>query len=158
MQLMEQSKDVVDSHYQFASPWKSGAPQLPDNYSQAAVRLSYLKRRLEKDPVLKQKYISTLNSYISHGHAQLTPACEFAKSGWYLPHHLVFHPHKPEKVRVVFDCAVLYNNCSLNKQLLKGPDFLNSLIGVLTRFCMEKVAVVGDIEQMFHKVLVDPKD
>ena len=158
LQLMQRSKDVVDSHYQFALPWKPGAPQLPDNYSQAAVRQSYLKRRLEKDAVLKQKYVSTLNSYMSNGHAQLTPACELTKSGWYLPHHPVFHPHKPDKVRVVFDCAAQYDNCSLNKQLLKGPDFLNSLVGVLTRFRMEKVAVVGDIEQMFHQVLVDPKD
>ena len=58
----------------------------------------------------------------------------------------------------MFDCASQYDNCSLNKQLLKGPDFLNSLLGVLTRFRMEKVAAVGDIEQMFHQVLVDPKD
>ena len=58
----------------------------------------------------------------------------------------------------MFDCAAQYDNCSLNKQLLKGPDFLNSLVGVLTKFRMEKVAVVGDIEQMFHQVLVGPKD
>ena len=96
LQLMQRSKDVVDSHYQFALPWKPGAPQ-HDNYSQAAVRLSYLKRRLEKDAVLKQKYISTFNSYVSNRHAQLTSGCELTKSGWYLPHHPVFHPHKPTR-------------------------------------------------------------
>ena len=108
--------------------------------------------------MLKQKYVSTLNSYISNGHVQLTSAYELTKSGCYLLHHPVFHPHRPDKVKIMFDCAAQYNNCSLNKQLIKGLDFLNSLVGVLTRFRMEKVAVVGDIEQMFDQVLVDPKD
>ena len=58
----------------------------------------------------------------------------------------------------MFDSAAQYSNCSLNRQLFKGLDFLNSLVGVLTRFRMEKVAVVKDIEQMLHQVLVDPKD
>ena len=58
----------------------------------------------------------------------------------------------------MFDCAAQYSNCSLNRQLFKGLDFLNSLVGVLARFRMEKVAVVKDIEQMLHQVLVDPKD
>ena len=131
---LQWSKGVVDSHYQFTSSWKPSAPQLPDNYYQAAVRLSYLKQRSEKDAVLKQKYVSTLNSYLSNGHAQLTPVHKLAKSGWYLPYHSVFHSHKPDKVRVVFDCAAQYNNCQFNKQLLKDPDFFNSLVGVLARF------------------------
>jgi len=39
-----------------------------------------------------------------------------------------------------------------------GPDFLNSLVEVLVRFRLEKVAVVADIEQMFYQVHVSPKD
>jgi len=78
--------------------------------------------------------------------------------GLYLPHHPVQHPHKPEKVRVVFDCGAKYLGSSLNAQLLKGPDFMSSLVGVLTRFRLEKVAIVGDVEQMFHQMYVDPKD
>ena len=54
------------------------------------------------------------------------------KTHWYLPHHPVFHPQKPEKVRVVFDCSAKYRIASLNDQLLQGPDLLNSLLGVLT--------------------------
>lgn len=43
---------------------------------------------------------------------------------WYIPHHGVYHPKKPRKVRVVFDCAS-EPECegeSLNKHLLQGPD------------------------------------
>ena len=35
---------------------------------------------------------------------------------------------------------------------------LNNLVGVLTRFCMGRYAVMGDIEVMFHQVLVENKD
>lgn len=42
--------------------------------------------------------------------------------------------------------------------LLQGPDLNNSLIGVLMRFREEPVAVVADIESMFHQVRVDPED
>ena len=77
---------------------------------------------------------------------------------WYLPHHLVSHPKKANKVRVVFDCAARYNGTSLNEQLLTGPDFLNYLFGILTRFRKGKVTPVADIESMYHQVLVDPHD
>ena len=51
-----------------------------------------------------------------------------------------------------------YNSTSLNKSLLKGPDLLNNLVGVLTRFRMGRYAAMGDIEQMFHQILVENKD
>ena len=68
------------------------------------------------------------------------------------------HPHQPEKVRIVFNCAASFKETSLNDQLLKGPDFLGSLPGVLTRFRKNKIALVGDIESMFHQVKVHPND
>ena len=77
---------------------------------------------------------------------------------WYLPHHPVFHPQKPGKLRVVFDCSAEYHNTSLNKQLLQGPDLTNSLVGVLTRFRQEPIAFISDIEAMFHQVRVQPSD
>jgi hypothetical protein len=32
----------------------------------------------------------------------------------YLPHHPVFNPHKPVKIRIAFDCAAAYQGKSLN--------------------------------------------
>ena len=51
---------------------------------------------------------------------------------WYLPHHPVHHPLKPDKTRIVFDCSAKYPGTSL--KLLQGPDLTNSLVGVLTPF------------------------
>ena len=75
---------------------------------------------------------------------------------WYLPHHHVLHPAKPDKTRVVFDCAAKYANASLNDLLLQGPDFNNSLVGVLLRFRQERIALMSDVESMFHQAQVIP--
>lgn len=78
-----------------------------------------------------------MNDYIERGHAEMVPEEELNtrdKPLWYLPHHPVTHPLKPDKVRVVYDCAGKFGQTSLNQQLLQGPDQTNQLVGVLSRF------------------------
>ena len=73
-------------------------------------------------------------------------------------HHTVTNPKKPDKVRVVFDCAAQFSGESLNDHLYTGPDILNSLIKILIRFRQERIAVVGDVEAMYHRVQIYDKD
>ena len=77
-----------------------------------------------------------------------------SKPCWYLPHFGIYHPQKPEKIRVVFDSAAENNGVSLNKLLLSGPDLTNSFLGVLLRFRKYPTAFMADIEQMFYSFLV----
>jgi len=49
-----------------------------------------------------------------------------------------------------------FRGVSLNKVLLPGPDLMNNLLGVLMHFRKENVAVMCDVEQMFHSFHVDP--
>lgn len=77
---------------------------------------------------------------------------------WYLPHHPVMHPLKPEKVRVVFDCAAQFAQTSLNQQLLQSPDLTNCIVGVLSCFRQETVGLIVDTQSMFHQVRVEPRD
>ena len=160
LRIMKDSTVLTeDGHYQLALPWRPGAPQLENNKNQAAVRLAYLKKRLEKDAELQKRYVNVVESYITNGFARrVNEADNEAPGRWFLPHHPVFYPHKPDKVRVVFDCGARHKGKSLNDQLLKGPDLMNNLVGVLSRFRMENVAIVADVEAMFHQVKVDPRD
>ncbi|XP_020609697.1 uncharacterized protein LOC110048242 [Orbicella faveolata] len=68
------------------------------------------------------------------------------------------HPLKPEKVRVVFDYEAQFAQTSLKQQLLQGPDLTNRIVGVLSRFRQETVGLIAEIQSMFHKVRVEPKD
>ena len=77
-----------------------------------------------------------------------------SNNSWYLPHHGVYHPNKPNKIRIVFDCGAVHENNSLNQHLLQGLDLTNQLVGVLLRFRQESIAFMGDIEAMFHQVRV----
>ena len=71
---------------------------------------------------------------------------------WLLPHHLVTNPNKPGKVRRVSNTASTFKGYSLNSNLLTGPDLVNSLVGLLTRFRENSVAFTADIEAIFMQV------
>ena len=58
----------------------------------------------------------------------------------------------------MFDAAATYSEISLIQNLLKRPDFLNNLIGVLIRFQEGQFAIMGDIKAMFHQVKVSKED
>ena len=128
-----------DSHYKLGLLWRSPEPNLPGNVSLALIRLNILKRKFQRDKDLHEEYTEVPQCYIDKGHARVVPEVSDSTADcdtltqWYLPHHPVYNPHK-KKLRVVFDCSASFGGTSLNDQLLKGPDLLNSLVGVLTRF------------------------
>ena len=159
--LMETRLCLDGGHYQLPLLWKDKCQkQLPDNLPLARKRLFHLRNRLLKDEKLRKAYTEAIESYLSEGYAQEITEKDIqnASTVWYIPHHPVVNPSKPGKLRVVFDCAAKFNGTSLNEKLIKGPDLANSLVGVLTRFRKNKVALVADVKAMFHQIKVDPRD
>ena len=109
---------------------------------------------------LKEKYVAVIDDYLAKGYAEKVPEDELDRSDgvvWYLPHHPVLKEEGPGKVRPVFDCAARYHKISLNDCLYQGPDLNNNMIGVLTRFRQEPIALMSDIESMFNQVHVTPE-
>ena len=64
---------------------------------------------------------------------------------------------KSQNSRVVFDSSAEYQGKSFNRELLIGPDLMNSLAGVLICFQREDVAAMCDVEQKFHPFHVSPQ-
>ena len=159
--MFEDTVKFVNGHYHLAIPWRNSQPCLPNNRSIAEHRLTYLKRKLSRNPDLHSKYKAFIDDLKVRGYAQTVPKFQLNGSNgkvWYLPNQNVVNAKKPEKTRVVFDCAAKDHVTSLNENVLHGPDLTNSLVGVLTRFRQETVALITDIEAMFHQVRVDSKD
>ncbi|KAL7838309.1 hypothetical protein AOLI_G00267130 [Acnodon oligacanthus] len=51
-----------------------------------------------------------------------------------------------------------WQGTTLNGQLLRGPDITSTLLGVIIRFRQEELAVMADVEAMFHQVKVPNDD
>ena len=97
-----------------------------------------------------------LHELLEKGYASKVPDAEMKiddGKAWYLPHHSVMHQNKQDKVRNIVDCAAKYNNISLNDKIHQGPDITNSLVGVLCRLRNEPIALMVEIEEIFHQSL-----
>jgi len=118
---------VIEGHYALSIPFKAQRPSLPDNKFLAEKRLISLAQHLNKDDTLKRKYSEEIHKLLKKGYAEVVTEkdlhCHDGKV-WYLPHHPVLNPKKPEKCRIVFDCAK-YGGSSLNDHVHQGPDLTN---------------------------------
>eukprot|EP00064_Thunnus_orientalis_P013841 superscaffoldBa00002314_g13882 len=95
-----------------------------------------------------------MQNIFDNGYAEPAPPLKEQEECWYLPLFGVYHPHKPDQIRVVFDSSAHHHGVSLNNICLTGPNLNNTLLGVLMQFREERVAVTADIKQMFHSFLV----
>ena len=137
-------------------PLRHAVKELLTSRGNAMKRLKSTRRTLDRKPTMKAQYFAFMQKIFDHDHAELVPAesLNCSKSCWYLPHFGIYHPKKPDKIRVVFDSAAECDGTSLNSLPLSGPDLTNGLLGVLLRFRQNPVAMVADIEQMFHSFKV----
>ncbi len=146
-----------DGHYEMPLPFREEAPKMPNNRALVLHRLERLKTRLENNVQYRKDYVDFMNDLISKNYAEKVPEQDLSNNEgntWYIPHHGVYHPRKPTKMRVVFDCSAMYKNESLNSHLLQGPDLTNHLLGVLCRFRQNPIAFTCDVESMFHQFKV----
>ncbi len=68
----------------------------------------------------------------------------------YLQHHEMLRPGSlSTPLRIVFDSSGNFMGQSLNSFLAKGPNILNSMLGILLRFREKAVGLAGDISKMY---------
>jgi hypothetical protein len=115
-----------------------------------------------KNEEFAETFWSVINTYVNLKHARKLSKEEI-NSGpygrtWYCLHHHVFNPNMPRKCRVVFDVSAKSKGLCLNDILLKCPNLLTNLIGILLRFRQHAVPIVADVKKMFHQVRVRSSD
>ena len=160
LHVMNSSVKRKDGHYEIRLPFRQDNISLPNNRKVAEQRALSLARRLHKDEAFRKDYNGFMRDVLRKGHAERVPEEQLPRKDgrlWYIPHHGVYHKRK-KTIRVVFDCTSSFQGSSLNSELLQGPDLTNTLLGVLLRFRQEPVAVMGDIEGMFHQVRIPKHD
>jgi hypothetical protein len=160
MNIVSDSAVLEDGHYYLKLPFREPGVNMPNNRHSALQRAQQLLKRFNKDQTFFEEYKDFMQDVLIKGYAEVIPQDELqTKSGkvWYIPHHGVYHPRK-KKLRVVFDCASTFHGTSLNRELLQGPDLTNKLIGVMLRFRLGPIALMTDIEGMFHQVRVARED
>ena len=164
LNIVEDSvKHCEDGHCQISLALKNPCLKMPENRVQAERRALYLKRKLSRDAKFREDYVTYLEDVIrDHSDVAERVPLESLKRAdgkvWYIPHYGVYHQKKPDKIRVVFDCSAHFTGTSLNNELLQGPDLTNDLVGVLVCFRQDPVAVMGDIQSMFHQVRIPEAD
>ena len=156
LKLMKDKVTKMENHYQLPLPFRNEV-NLPNNRGQAVQRAEWLKKKLSLNPKMHQHYKEFMGNLVKNGYA-LKLESEKLKAApgklWYVPHFEVYHPKKPDKIRIVLDSSATYKGRSLNNELMQGPDLTNNLLGVLLRFRLHEVAIMADVEAMFYQVLV----
>ena len=160
--VTSRSLSYSDCRFQVAIPWKGGTkPSVQSNKHLALHRLESLQRALDKRPSIKLQYTKVLQAYLEKGYIRrVSEAADLSiPDQWHLPHFPVVRDDKTTtKVRVVFDAAAKCNGYSINDLMHAGPNLMNNLVHVLLRFCLEPIAIAGDITEMFLQVQLAPED
>ena len=157
MKIVEEVTQHVDGHYLVPLPFRHPNTKMPNNREQALKQALWQKKKMQRDERYHAHYRSFVNGMLDKNYARRVPKDILTATPgkvWYLPHHGVYNPNKPNKIRVVFNCSSRYNGALLNDELMQGPNLTNTLIGVLQRFRKGIVAFMADVESMFHQVRV----
>ena len=148
-----------EGNLQMPLPLKDFNKVMPDNSEAVYRRQVNTLKRLSNNPNKLSESLKFMDNLIQCKHVEQVPQSEAVKSvgqTWYLPIFPVEHPKK-HKIRLVYDSAAIFHGACLNENLMQGPDHNNLLFGVLQRFREHRVAVVSDIQSMYHCFLVNPE-
>ena len=155
--LKETFDDNGHRRLQLKLPWRPGCPHtVPESLHIAKRRLMGQQKKLANHPERAFKYKETFEKMKAEGHAE--PVKKTEKEDSKSTHYITHFPTEQQKFRVVYNGALSINGQSLNDMLFRGPNFLQSLVGILLRFRQHAYAVTADIKNMFFQISLHPDD
>lgn len=103
-----------DGKWQAPLPFRHCRPVLPDNRSLALRRARSLDISLRCNHLKYEQVKEFMERLLMNQHAELAPELPMSVERWYLPMFAVYHPKKPDSVRIVFDSSAKFQDVSLN--------------------------------------------
>lgn len=151
-----------DGRFIVPLPKRENVKPLGESRSQAIHRFLALERTLHSKNQF-QEFGAVMKEYFDLGHAERVPREDLdkpAREVFYLPMHAVRKDSSTTtKIRAVFDASMkTASGVSLNDMLMVGPTVHPSLVDVLIRFRMHRIAIVADISKMYRAVELPPSD
>ena len=152
----------TEEGFMVSLPKRLDAKQIGESRTQAVRRFFSLERSLNAKGLF-QDFSSVMTEYMDLGHAELVPLEEMEKPTsqvFYLPMHVVYkNSSTTTKIRAVFDASAKSSSgVSLNDILLVGPTVHSTLMDVLLRFRMHRIAITADINKMYRAVQLVQSD
>ena len=143
-------------------PKKEQHKPLGESRSKAVRRFITLERSLLTRHQ-NHEFNSVMEEYLDLNHAEVVPIPDLDKplnKVFYLPMHAVRKDcSTTTKLRIVFDAsAKTSTGVSLNDTLLVGHTVHSSLVDVLLRFRLNRVALIADVSKMYRAVGLDDSD
>ena len=106
LEILEKTTLKLPERFQIQMLFTGKEQKLDCNISSALGQLRSLERRLAKKESLKLKYINSIKKDLAKVYISLLENGELERQDvWYLTHHPVVNPRKPEKVRRVCNDA-----------------------------------------------------
>ena len=100
-------------------------------------------------------YQQVIDDYLDKKYIHRVPDDErMSECQWFLPHFPVATP----KVQIVFDGSAPFQGKSLNTEALTRPKLQSDVFDIHVKSRKEWVALVGDISQMYHQLVLLPED
>ncbi|XP_050315273.1 uncharacterized protein LOC126749610, partial [Anthonomus grandis grandis] len=136
LEFFDQTVQVnEEGRYEVRLPWLDGHPPLPTNHSIGKKRLGTTLKKLKSENVY-ESYVTIFQEWLQEGVIELVPDSD-DNLGHYLPHRPVIKSSSncTTKIRPVFDAsAKVKGKVSLNQCLEKGPNLIELIPEILTRF------------------------
>lgn len=137
-------------------PFKPNAGELGESKMRALRAFRGMESRFQRQPVFRQSYIAFMRNLIDKNIMTLVDRVDLSQPHFYLPHHGITPPRK--KFRTVFNgSAVTSTGESLNSIQMTGEKLQDNLSDIIIRFRLFRIALTGDIAQMYPNVLLKPE-
>ena len=151
-----------DGRFIVPLPKRSDTKPLGESRSQAVRRFLCLERSLQYKGQTAE-FNAAMSEYFDSNHAEAVVDSDLDKPPrdvFYLPMHVVYkESSSTTKMRIVFDAsAESSTGVALNDMLLVGPTVHPSLVDVLLRFRLHRVALTADVSRMYRAISLPEED